>query len=136
MCALKAHSTTPSFNDPPGISFFKGSWKDALAEAKRQNKPIFLDIYTSWCPPCKRMAKEAFPNPKVGLKFNVHFINYQLDAEIGEGIQLAKQYAVASYPTALYIAPNGALAYRAVGYSGIGGMINQADHMLDRKSVV
>ncbi|QMW00947.1 thioredoxin family protein [Spirosoma foliorum] len=125
-----AQDATHLAAEPGGISFFKGSWTEVLAEAKRQNKPVYVDIYTTWCPPCKRMAKEAFPNPKVGAKFNVHFINYQLDAERGEGVQIAKQYAVASYPTALYIDPNGTLVHRAVGYPGINGMIDQADHML------
>jgi len=115
---------------PAGVTFFKGSWKDALAEAKRQNKPIFLDVFTSWCPPCKRMAKEAFPNARLGTKFNTHFINYQADAEKGEGIALAKHYAVASYPTALYIAPEGGLVHRSVGYGGVSAMINQADLVL------
>jgi len=110
--------------------FFTGSWKAVLAEAKRQNKPVFVDIYTTWCPPCKRMASEAFPNPKIGAKFNVHFINYQFDAEKGEGVQLARQYTVSSYPTALYIAPNGAVIHRAVGYTGINGMLDQADKIL------
>ncbi|GAB3889819.1 thioredoxin fold domain-containing protein [Spirosoma agri] len=115
---------------PSGIRFFKGSWKDVLAEAKRQNKPVFLDVYTTWCPPCKRMAREAFPNPAIGAKFNVHFINYQIDAEKGEGFTLAKQYNVTSYPTALYIAPNGDLLNKLVGYGGIKGMLAQADQML------
>ena len=127
--AMAQPATTPP-DESVGITFFKGSWKDVLAEAKRQNKPVFMDLYTVWCPPCKRMTREAFPNPKVGAKFNVHFINYQLDAEKGEGIQIAKQYAVASYPTALYMAPNGDLVYRAVGYGGINGMLDQADKML------
>ncbi|GAB3038930.1 hypothetical protein GCM10027185_47200 [Spirosoma pulveris] len=118
------------FVDPPGIVFFKGSWKDVLAEAQRQNKPVFLDVYTTWCPPCKRMAIEAFPNPKVGARYNVHFINYQLDAETGEGIAIARQYLVASYPTSLFIAPNGDLIHRAVGYGGINAMLVQADHVL------
>ena len=123
-------ATAVPTNEPPGVTFFKGTWKDALAEAKRQNKPIFLDVFTTWCPPCKRMAKEAFPNARVGTKFNVHFINYQLDAEKGEGIAIAKQYAVASYPTALYIAPNGELVHRSVGYGGVNAMIDQADLVL------
>ncbi len=127
--AMGQNMTFPP-NEPAGIMFFTGSWKDVLAEARHQNKPVFVDLYTSWCPPCKRMAKEAFPNPKVGAKFNVHFINYQFDAERGEGVQVAKQYAVSSYPTALYIAPNGALVHRAVGYSGIDGMLDVADKML------
>ncbi|MBN8823407.1 MULTISPECIES: DUF255 domain-containing protein [unclassified Spirosoma] len=122
----------PLTSDDPsgGIRFFKGSWQQVLAEAKRQHKPIFVDVYTTWCPPCKRMAKEAFPNPKIGSTFNVHFINYQLDAEKGEGIDVAKLYAVASYPTALYIAPDGALIHRAIGYGGINGMLDQVDHVL------
>lgn len=129
-CSSLAQRTTPSADEAGGITFFKGSWTDVLAEAKRQNKPVYVDMYTTWCPPCKRMAKEAFPNAKIGIKFNVHFINYQLDAERGEGVQIARQYAVASYPTALYLAPNGVLVHRAVGYAGINGMIDQADHML------
>lgn len=119
-----------SLDPPAGIAFFKGPWKDVLAEAQRQNKPIFLDVYTSWCPPCKRMAREAFPDPELGTKFNVHFINYQLDAEKGEGVLIAKQYAVSSYPTGLYIAPNGSLVHRSVGYGGIKAMIDLADHVL------
>jgi thiol-disulfide isomerase/thioredoxin len=128
--ALSAQSNSHLTNNPTGIAFFKGSWKDALAEAKRQNRPIFLDVYTTWCPPCKRMEKEAFPNPQVGTKYNAYFINYQLDAERGEGVAIAKQYIVASYPTALFIAPDGALIHRAVGYGGITAMIAQADHAL------
>ncbi|SOD78292.1 thioredoxin family protein [Spirosoma fluviale] len=126
----EAHTFILPSNDPPGIAFFKGSWKDVLAEAKRQNKPVFLDVYTTWCPPCKRMANEAFPNAKLGARYNVHFINYQLDAEKGEGLTLAKQYLVASYPTSLFIAPNGDLIHRAVGYGGINAMLVQADHVL------
>ncbi|SFE11344.1 thioredoxin family protein [Spirosoma endophyticum] len=126
-----AHTKTHLTDGPTGITFFTGSWKDVLAEAKRQNKPVYVHVYTTWCPPCKRMTLEAFPNPKIGAKFNVHFINYQLDAEKGEGIDVAKRYVVSSYPTALYIAPNGALIHRAVGYTGINGMLDQADKMLE-----
>ncbi len=43
---LNARSATPP-TDEVGIAFFKGSWKDVLAEAKRQNKPVFVDIYTT-----------------------------------------------------------------------------------------
>ena len=129
--ATTAHTANLPPDGPTGITFFTGSWKDVLAEAKRQNKPVYVDIYTTWCPPCKRMAMEAFPNPKIGAKFNVHFINYQLDAEKGEGAEIAKRYVVSSYPTALYIAPNGALVHRAVGYTGLNGLLDQADKMLD-----
>ncbi len=110
-----------------GIAFFKGSWKEVLAEAKRQNKPVFVDIYTTWCGPCKLMAKQAFPDAKVGETFNARFINYQIDAEKGEGIDVAKKYAVTAYPTSLYVSANGDLIHRAIGYGGIKGMLDEAD---------
>ncbi|WP_217371890.1 thioredoxin family protein [Spirosoma rhododendri] len=126
-------AAAPRTDEPAGIKFFTGSWKAVLAEAKRQNKPVFVDIYTTWCGPCKLMAKEAFPNPQVGEKFNSSFINYQLDAEKGEGIEVAKKYAVDAYPTALYVSASGDLIYRAVGYEGIRVMMEEADRALTGK---
>ncbi len=73
------------------------------------------------------MAKQAFPDAKVGEKFNANFINYQIDAEKGEGIDVAKKYAVNAYPTSLYVSGNGDLIHRAIGYGGIKGMMDEAD---------
>ena len=115
---------------PTGVQFFAGSWQAALTEAKRQNKPLFVDVYTTWCPPCRRMDREAFPNAKVGETYNARFINYKMNAEFGEGADVARSYAVASYPTALYIAPNGELMQRSVGYGGINALITQANMAL------
>ena len=73
------------------------------------------------------MAKQAFPDAKVGEKFNANFISYQIDAEKGEGITVTRKYAVDAYPTSLYVSGNGELIYRAVGYGGIPGMLTEAD---------
>lgn len=120
---------------PTGINFFTGSWQDVLTESKRQGKPIYADFYTTWCPPCRRMAQEAFPNVAVGAKFNEHFISYQVNAEVGEGVSLAKRYVVQSYPTALYMLPTGELVHRAVGYAGVKAMLQQADIVLAMREV-
>ena len=103
-------------NAADGIQFFEGSWKALLQLAKEQNKPIFVDVYTDWCPPCKRMDKEVLPLAAVGAVYNKSFINYKLDAEKGEGIKLAKQYEVGSYPTYLYLSPEGVLLARVLDY--------------------
>lgn len=117
-------------DEPIGIRFFSGSWKAALAEAKRQNKPLFVDVYANWCPPCRRMAREAFPDARVGEKYNNRFINYRIDAEVGEGVDLTRSYAVTSYPTLLYVAPNGELMQRSVGYGGTTSLLTLADRAL------
>lgn len=110
-----------------GIKFFEGSWKEILAEAKAQNKPIFIDIYTTWCGPCKQMSKNIFPLDNVGEKFNSLFINYKIDAEKGEGIELAKKYNVEAYPTYLFVDANESLLYKSIGSMPAAKFIAEAD---------
>ena len=49
-----------------GIIFSSGDFDDIVKQAKEQKKGIFVDVYTSWCGPCKMMAKKVFTNTKVG----------------------------------------------------------------------
>lgn len=114
-----------------GVMFFKGTWQEALAEAQRQQKPLFVDVYTTWCGPCKQMDKEVFTNPNVAARYNTAFVNYKLDAEKGEGPAIAKQYAVASYPNLLYLSAEGSLIHRGIGYGGIEAMLKDADKTLE-----
>ena len=119
-------ATIARADEPVGIKFFTGTWKELLAEAKKQNKPIFVDIYTTWCGPCKKMAKEAFPDKAVGELFNASFVSYQIDAEKGEGLDVAKQYAITAYPTSLFVSADGGLIQRTVGYTDVKGLMAEA----------
>ncbi len=85
-----------------GIQFFEGTWDEALATAKKENKLIFLDVYATWCGPCKVLKSKTFPDPTVGKFFNENFINVSLDGEKGDGIKVARQLNVNAYPS-LYI---------------------------------
>src|ERR1035437_1053223 len=98
-----------------GIVFEHGTWKEVLAKAQQTNKPIFVDVFTSWCGPCKQMSSNIFPLETVGKVYNENFICYQIDAEKGEGIAIAKKYGVKAYPTYLFIKGDGNLFYLTVG---------------------
>ena len=98
-----------------GIKFFEGTLEEAKALAKKEDKLIFLDAYTSWCGPCKRMAKNVFPTKEAGDYFNENFINVQKDMEKGEGRAIAKKYGVRSYPTLLFIDYTGNVVYQTKG---------------------
>lgn len=101
-----------------GINFEKESFNNILAKAKKENKLIFLDAYTSWCGPCKMLEKNIFPQKKVGEYYNANFINARFDMEKGEGIDLAKKYGVYSYPTLIFLNSNGEVVHRTTGYIG------------------
>ncbi len=99
-----------------GIDFFKGSWEEALQEAKAQDKLIFVDAYTSWCGPCKLMSRKVFPVKEVGDFYNANFVNLKLDMEKdADGVAVRGKYGVRSFPTFLYIDPNEKVVHRAVG---------------------
>lgn len=99
-----------------GIQFKKESWNDVLKQAKKENKLIFLDIYATWCGPCKRLKSNTFSNEEVGKLYNQKFINVALDGEKGEGLTLAQKYGVRSYPTLLFLDGNGNIVVRTGGY--------------------
>jgi uncharacterized protein YyaL (SSP411 family) len=54
---------------------------EAFAEAKRQNKPIFLSIGYSTCHWCHVMAHESFEDQEVATALNQDFIAIKVDRE-------------------------------------------------------
>lgn len=99
-----------------GIQFHKESWSEILELAKKENKLIFLDIYATWCGPCKKLKAKTFSDKEVGTFYNPAFINVTLDGENGKGVELAAKYGVRAYPTLLFINSNGNVVANTAGY--------------------
>lgn len=51
------------------------------------------------------MAENIFTLGSVGNFYNDHFVCLKIDAETGEGVELAKKYEVASFPTFVFVNP-------------------------------
>lgn len=98
------------------INFTGSSWKEVTAEAKKTGKYIFVDAYTSWCGPCKLLKSTTFKEKAAAAYFNKNFINYTVDMEKGEGIQLAKEWVINSYPSLIFFKPDGKMALKQIGY--------------------
>ncbi len=108
--------SSPGFSQTtPGIQFEHGTLAQIKAKAAKEKKLIFVDAFTTWCGPCKWMAKTAFPMPEVGKFFNANFVNAKIDMEKGEGVELAKLHDVTAYPTLLFLNAEGAVVHRSVG---------------------
>lgn len=99
-----------------GIEFFKGTFDEAKAKAKEENKYIFVDVFTTWCGPCKKLSKTTFKDASVGDFHNRNFINVKIDAEKGEGPSFASAYKVSAYPTMIFFDSNGKLVEKAKGF--------------------
>ncbi|AFK05495.1 hypothetical protein Emtol_0223 (plasmid) [Emticicia oligotrophica DSM 17448] len=103
-------------NTKEGIHFHQGTWEEALELAKKENKVIFLDVYATWCGPCKMLKRLTFSNKKVGSFYNENFINVALDGESGEGPAVARLYGVRAYPSLLFVDSNGKLINHSAGF--------------------
>lgn len=99
------------------IQFFEGTWQQALEAANNANKLVFVDIYTDWCAPCKKMNKLVFTDPKVAAFYNEKFINFRINGEKGEGIALAKKFDVSAYPALLYVALDQSIVHQLSGFT-------------------
>ncbi len=55
--------------------------EEAFAQARKQNKPIFLSIGYSTCHWCHVMARESFENEKIAALLNKYFICIKVDRE-------------------------------------------------------
>lgn len=125
-------ATTQTFSQ--GIIFRQDDWQNVLMQAKAQKKLIFVDIYTTWCGPCKEMDKKTFTESSVGDKFNARFINYKVDAEKGFGVNLAKRYNVTSYPTCLFVDATENLMYKQEGLLRAPDLLKEADMVLNNQA--
>ncbi len=103
-------------NNKEGIQFVKHSWEEILQLAEEEDKLIFLDIYAKWCGPCKKLKATTFVDKEVGAYYNDKFINVSLDGERGEGLTLARKYAITAYPSLLFINEKGELLHLQYGY--------------------
>ena len=97
------------------IKFETSTFEEVKAKAKKENKLIFVDAYTTWCGPCKWMAKTVFTNDTVADYFNSNFISTKIDMEKGEGIEFRKKYNVFCFPNLLFIDDNGEVVHRRGG---------------------
>lgn len=99
-----------------GIQFEeKSTWQQVLDKAKKENKFILVDCYTTWCGPCKWMTKEVFPKAAVGAAINPNYISSAFDMEKGEGLELAKKFNIKNYPTYVFLNANGEIVHRGLG---------------------
>ena len=116
-----------------GVDFKELTMREALALAKKEKKMVFVDFYTTWCGPCKMMTSEVFMREQVGTYFNRMFVNLKMDAEKGEGVELAKKYQVKAYPTFVVLKADGTEVYRTSGARPAGEFIDKIRKGIDPK---
>lgn len=114
-----------------GIVFKKINLEKAKKLAAQEGKLIFIDAYTSWCGPCKKMAATTFKDAEVGEFFNENFINIKIEMEKdADGPDAARRYNVRAYPTLLIIDEEGNLVKQTIGFQSKDRLMSFAGGVL------
>lgn len=100
---------------------------EAAMKAKKENKLVFVDCYTQWCGPCKKMARDVFPQAKVGEYMNARFVSLKIDMEATYAEGLSKEWQVSGYPTFIIFNADGKEIGRFMGGSDADGFIRRVE---------
>ncbi|MCF8715586.1 thioredoxin family protein [Joostella atrarenae] len=109
-----------------GVSFFEGTYKEALAEAEKRDVPLFIDFYADWCAPCKMMDKNVYVDEKLGAFFNENFVSVKVDVENEINSQLVKENKITSMPTLMFVDANENALSKVSGSLDIDNMFQMA----------
>ena len=113
---------------------------DGLALAEREEKPVLVDFYTSWCVWCKRMDERTFSDPDVKAYLAEHFVTVRMNAEARgvthrfEGrsytpVELTRRFGVRGFPSLAYLSKKGEIVTVVPGFQTPGQLMPMLEYV-------
>jgi thiol:disulfide interchange protein DsbD len=125
----------------PGDDLWVTRFEQGMALASEGQKPVLLDFYADWCPPCMELDKRTFSQPEV-RNLAENFVMVKVDCSYDdENCQAAtSQYEVVGWPTVLFLYPDGEVIPQVNLIGGFAGkekmleLMNRALVKVEEKS--
>lgn len=86
---------------------WRTDYQAALQESAASGKPVLLDFSADWCPPCKVMKHEVWPDADVRKAVIDSYIPVYLDVDNPASQAAANRYAVRSIPSLFIVDSQG-----------------------------
>lgn len=116
-------------DDHGALPWFEGSYSELLAAAKAADKPVMIDFWTKWCGWCKRLDRDVFSDAAV-IETLDGFLVFNVDAESQAGRKVAGRFKVSSYPTLVFLDPDGSPRDMLRGYLPAAEFKAEAERLL------
>jgi len=132
-------------NSHQALIVIEQDYAQAVTLANKENKLIFIDFYTSWCAPCKKLDQLVFQNDSIQHLLGKDIILLKYDAENDTVFHLSKKHHVSSYPTGLILNEDGYVVNRKYGFQGdnvdsiyqdVALFINESKILNDKGSII
>ncbi|MES9990843.1 MAG: thioredoxin fold domain-containing protein [Candidatus Thiodiazotropha sp.] len=139
LCFLLALLLLPGLtwaDAPQGYPFLP--FDQALAQSKREAKPLFVYFGRYGCGYCEKTNREAFVDPSVKQRYSSHYALAYVDAESGRRIRLhsgeriterdlGTRYNALVTPVFTFLTPDGEVIHRLIGVQRIADLIEADD---------
>lgn len=83
---MSSLGTSVSFAQSSNVKVEWLSFEEMEAKQKITPKKVLIDVYTTWCGPCKMMDQITFAEPSLAQYINENFYAVKFDAETADTI--------------------------------------------------
>ncbi len=106
-----------------------------LSQAQKQNRPVLLDFYASWCVSCIAIEKDIFTDPRVStLMLNFTLVRVDLSSREPAVMAIAKKFDIVAPPAIVFFDAQGnELDTRLYGDMNVDEFVVTLTDVMERK---
>jgi len=100
----------------PAVAATPTTLEEARSLASERGTLVLLDLFATWCGPCKVFDRDAHQNPETQAALE-RVVLFKLDGESPAGRPVALSYGLTSFPTYVLLTPDGETVHQWAGYN-------------------
>lgn len=105
-------------------------WKDytpGMAQARQENKSIFLYFHAPWCTYCTKLKKTTFQDEKVLDYLSDNFVSISVNTDVNQ--TLAQEWQVRGLPTMWFLEADGKKINQMPGFVEAGQLLKILEYI-------
>jgi thiol-disulfide isomerase/thioredoxin len=97
----------------------------SIKKAKAEKKMVLVDVYATWCGPCKKMDAQTYSDPRVLNFIRENFVAVKVDADDDQGQEFSKKHKINLLPTLIILDTDGKIVDRMSGFASARELLRE-----------